>query len=175
MRVRQLLGEGNGEKGHTNWPGCTPGLLENSSEMLDMRLSPVPLYCLLSCSQHQLNFTVNLHIFFSLLHLSFNFSSCGCVFLYDLFSIKAGGREKERYSIWCGNTFSFVSKNHLLIYKIQTKLLGVQEPLLGSQAQTVPAPHQGVLCLFWNAQLSGFLLSLGIFPLFSHFIDLNSA
>lgn len=121
MRFRQPPLEGSNEKGHTNWPDCTLGLLEHSSEMLEMRISPVQLYSLLYCSQRQLNFMVNLltHIC-SLLHLPFTFNNCGCVFLYDLFSIRGGEREKERYSIWCGNTFSFVSKNHLLIYKIQS-------------------------------------------------------
>lgn len=45
----------------------------------------------------------------------------------------------------------------------------MQEPLLRSQAQTVPAPRQGVLCLFWNAWLFGFLLSLVFFLLFFSF------
>lgn len=53
----------------------------------------------------------------------------------------------------------------------------MQELLLRSQAQAVPVPRQGVLCLFWNAWLFGFLLSslFFLFFFFFHFIDLSSA
>lgn len=41
----------------------------------------------------------------------------------------------------------------------------------------MPVPRQGVLCLFWNAWLFGFLLSslFFLFFFFFHFIDLSSA
>lgn len=63
--------------------------------MLEMRLSPVQLYFLLYCSQRQLNFTVNLHIFF-LCSISPLLLAIVVVFSSMISLISEGQKEKKR-------------------------------------------------------------------------------
>lgn len=124
-------------------------------------------------SQCQMYFIANIHIGFFLSFISPLLWGIVVVTSSMIYLISEGGKE---ILIWCGNNFSFVSKNHLLIYKIQTKLLDVQEPLLGSQAQTVPCTNlrSAVFILECTALRVAFIFLI-FFLLYSDFIDLSSA